>query len=98
MDREESVIGRCEDEFLLPERAAARRAEDEKLLATGEPLADCVECFEAEDGSELWFSENRTALRDESGATVARGKKHAPWFSPASSEAHPAFSALCDGR
>jgi hypothetical protein len=61
MDREESVIGRCEDEFLLPERAAARRAEDEKLLATGEPLADCVECFEAEDGSELWFPEQSGA-------------------------------------
>ena len=39
MDREDSAIGRCEDEFLPPERAAARRAEDEKLLATGEPLA-----------------------------------------------------------
>ena len=70
MDREDSVIGRCEDEFLPPERAAARRAEDEKLLATGEPLADCVECFEAEDGSMLWFSENRAALRDESGAII----------------------------
>ncbi len=70
MEREDSVIGRCEDEFLPPERAAARRAEDEKLLATGEPLADCVECFEAEDGSMLWFSENRAALRDESGAII----------------------------
>ena len=70
MDREDSAIGRCEDEFLPPERAAARRAEDEKLLATGEPLADCVECFDAEDGSLLWFSENRAALRDESGAII----------------------------
>ncbi len=70
MDREDSAIGRCEDEFLPPERAAARRAEDEKLLATGEPLADFVECFDAEDGSVLWFSENRAALRDESGAII----------------------------
>jgi PAS domain S-box-containing protein len=70
MDREDSVIGRREDEFLPPERAEARRAEDEKLLATGEPLADCVESFDAEDGSVLWFSENRAALRDESGAII----------------------------
>ena len=70
MDREESVTGRCEDEFLPPERAEARRAEDEKLLATGEPLADCVEFFEEEDGSILWFSEHRAPLRDESGAII----------------------------
>ena len=70
MDREESVTGRCEDEFLPPERAKSRRAEDEKLLATGEPLADCVEFFEEEDGSILWFSEHRAALRDESGAII----------------------------
>ena len=65
IDREDSLTGRSEDEFLPPERAAARRAEDEKLLATGEPLADCIECFEAEDGSVQWFSEHRAALRDE---------------------------------
>ncbi len=70
MDREESVTGRCEDEFLPPERAKSRRAEDETLLATGEPLADCVEFFEEEDGSILWFSEHRAALRDESGAII----------------------------
>ena len=70
MDREESVTGRCEDEFLPPDRAEARRAEDEKLLATGEPLADCVEFFEEEDGSVLWFSEHRAPLRDESGAII----------------------------
>ncbi len=69
-DREESVIGRCEDEFLPSERGAARRIEDEKLLATGEPLADCLECFEADDGSAVWFSESRAPLRDESGAII----------------------------
>ena len=70
MDREDSVTGRSEDDFLPPERAAARQAEDEQLLLTGEPLADCIECFEAEDGSILWFSEHRAALRDESGTII----------------------------
>ncbi len=70
MDREDSVTGRSEDDFLPPDRAAARQAEDEQLLATGEPLADCIEHFEAEDGSILWFSENRAALRDESGTII----------------------------
>jgi hypothetical protein len=68
--REDEVIGRCEDEFLPPERAEARRAEDERLLETGEALADCLECFEQEDGSLLWFSENRAPLRDETGAVI----------------------------
>ena len=70
MDREDSVTGRSEDDFLPPDRAVVRQAEDEQLLATGEPLADCIEHFEAEDGSILWFSENRAALRDESGAII----------------------------
>jgi PAS domain S-box-containing protein len=70
MDREESVTGRREEEFLPPGRAAARQAEDEELIATGEPLADCIECFEAEDGSVQWFSEHRAALRDESGTII----------------------------
>ncbi|MFZ1107053.1 MAG: PAS domain-containing sensor histidine kinase [Rhodomicrobium sp.] len=67
---EENAIGRREDDFMPPERAAARRAEDEKLLKTGAPLSGCVECFEQEDGSVLWFSENRAPLRDETGAIV----------------------------
>ncbi len=67
---EESAIGRCECEFMPKDRAAIRRAEDEKLLATGEPLADCLEHFEQPDGSVLWYSENRAPLRDESGAII----------------------------
>ncbi len=69
-ESEESVAGRREDEFLPAERAAARKAEDERLIETGEPLADCLECFEQPDGSVLWFSENRAALRDELGAII----------------------------
>jgi PAS domain S-box-containing protein len=67
---EESVIGLREEDLLPPELAASRRAGDETLLKTGEPLADFVECFEQEDGSVLWFSENRAPLRDETGAIV----------------------------
>lgn len=67
---EEDAVGLCEDEFLPPERAEIRRQEDEGLLATGEPLADCLERFEQPDGSVLWFSENRAPLRDESGAII----------------------------
>lgn len=69
-DCEDAVIGRCEEDLLSPDRGAARRAEDERLLATGEPLADRVESYEAEDGSILWYSESRAALRDESGAII----------------------------
>jgi PAS domain S-box-containing protein len=69
-DCEENVTGRREDEFMPPGRAASRRAEDERLLATGEPLADCLESFEQADGSVMWFSENRAPLRDESGAVI----------------------------
>jgi PAS domain S-box-containing protein len=67
---ESSVTGRCEDEFLPPERASIRRSEDEKMLATGEPLADSLERFEQPDGSVLWFLENRAPLRDETGAII----------------------------
>jgi PAS domain S-box-containing protein len=68
--REEDAVGLPEDDFLPPERADIRRQEDERLLATGEPLADCLERFEQPDGSVLWFSENRAPLRDESGAIM----------------------------
>ncbi len=61
---------RREDNFLPPDRAAARQAEEERLLETGEPLADCLECFEQADGAVLWFSENRAPLRDETGAII----------------------------
>ncbi len=67
---EEDAVGLCEDEFLPPDRADIRRQEDERLLATGEPLAGCLERFEQPDGSILWFSENRAPLRDELGAII----------------------------
>jgi PAS domain S-box-containing protein len=69
-ESEESVIGLREEDLLPSERAEARRAEDLKLLETREPIADCVECFEQEDGSVLWFSKNRTPLRDETGKII----------------------------
>ncbi len=67
---EADAVGLREDDFLPPERAEIRRQEEERLLATGEPLADCLERFEQPDGTVLWFSENRAPLRDNSGAIM----------------------------
>jgi PAS domain S-box-containing protein len=69
-ESEESVIGLREEDLLPSERAEARRVEDLKMLETGEPLADCVECFEQADGSMLWFSKNRAPIRDETGKII----------------------------
>jgi PAS domain S-box-containing protein len=69
-ESEESVVGLREEDLLPSERAAARRAEDLKLLETGEPLSDCVECFEQEDGSVLWFSKSGAPVRDETGSII----------------------------
>ena len=61
------VIGETSDRFISPELAQARRAEEERVLATGEPLVDCVDQIIAQDGTIRWLSATKAPIRGPDG-------------------------------
>jgi len=63
------AIGRTADGFVPSALAQKRRMEEEHVLATGEPLVDCVETLMGPDGKALWLSATKAPIR-------ARGRYH----------------------
>lgn len=57
------VIGKTSNGFLSAELAQKRRAEEERVLSTGEPMLDCVEEMAAPDGTLRWFSSTKAPIR-----------------------------------
>jgi PAS domain S-box-containing protein len=58
------AIGKRVDELTTPELARKRRAEEERVLATGEALLDCVERIDGPRGSIRWLSAAKAPIRD----------------------------------
>ena len=64
---DQDLFGRTGDDFIDPERARLRREDEEKVLATGEPVLDSVERIAGADGAVHWLSATRAPLRGADG-------------------------------
>lgn len=62
--RLEDVLGKTMDAFVPAHLAQARRAVEEKVLASGEPEIDYVERFVSADGKARWICSTVTAIRN----------------------------------
>jgi two-component system, OmpR family, sensor histidine kinase VicK len=58
------AIGKTVDELTTPELAGKRRADEERVLATGEALLDCVEKIDGPGGSIRWLSATKAPIRN----------------------------------
>src|SRR5260370_979213 len=54
IDDDIDVIGKTSDSFVTPEIAQKRRAEEDQVLATGEPFVDCAESIPVPAGTVRW--------------------------------------------
>jgi PAS domain S-box-containing protein len=66
----EDVVGRSDDEFPWGRNAAAIRAEDNAIIASGQALLDREDCMRYADGSVHWFLINKLPLHDRDGRIV----------------------------
>lgn len=64
------AIGRTADGFVPSALAQKRRMEEEHVLATGEPLVDCVETLMGPDGKALWLSATKAPIRGTEGDII----------------------------
>jgi two-component system, OmpR family, sensor histidine kinase VicK len=58
------AIGKTVDELMTSELARKRRAEEERVLTTGETLLDCVEKIGGQGGSIRWLSAIKAPIRN----------------------------------
>jgi PAS domain S-box-containing protein len=58
------AIGKTVDELMTSELARKRRAEEERVLTTGEALLDCVEKIDGQGGSIRWVSAIKAPIRN----------------------------------
>jgi two-component system, OmpR family, sensor histidine kinase VicK len=70
VDNDADVIGKTVDGFIANELSRARKAEEEHILATGEPLVDCVEKLTGCDGAVRWLSATKAPIRNSQGKIV----------------------------
>jgi two-component system sensor histidine kinase VicK len=63
LDDNTNVLGKTSDMFVRPEIAQARRAKEEHVLATGEPLVDCVDQISDTAGAVRWVSATLAPIR-----------------------------------
>jgi PAS domain S-box-containing protein len=64
------AIGKTSDGFVSSALARARRAQEERALATGEALVDCVEEIAGADGVVRWLSSTKAPIRSPQGEIV----------------------------
>jgi PAS domain S-box-containing protein len=64
------AIGRSDFDFFEQDKAAAARADECRIIETGEPMSGKVERKELLDGRTGWALVSKIPLRDESGAIV----------------------------
>jgi PAS domain S-box-containing protein len=63
--RTEEVLGKTADTFVSSERAREQRAEEERIFAIGEPVADRIEKRDQADGTVRWFSVTKAPIRND---------------------------------
>ena len=66
----EDVIGKTDAEFASPARAAEALIDEQRVMATGEPIFAKIEHETFEDRPDDWAQTTRLPLRDESGKVV----------------------------
>ena len=64
---EAEVLGKMDSDLFPPEVAAAYRADDQKVLDTGQPVINREGSFTKPDGSVIWFLTSKVQLRDATG-------------------------------
>jgi PAS domain S-box-containing protein len=64
---EVEVLGKTDSDLFPPEVAAAYRADDQKVLDTGQPSINREGSFTKPDGSVIWFLTSKVPLRDATG-------------------------------
>jgi PAS domain S-box-containing protein len=64
---EVEVLGKMDSDLFPPEVAAAYRADDQKVLDTGQPVINREGSFTKPDGSVVWFLTSKVPLRDATG-------------------------------
>ena len=64
---EGEVLGKMDSDLFPPEVAAAYRADDQKVLDTGQPVINREGSFTKPDGSVVWFLTSKVPLRDATG-------------------------------
>ncbi|MGB6220769.1 response regulator [Haloferula sp.] len=57
------LIGKSDADFFPKEFAAQTHADEDQIMATGEPILSKIEKSEAKDGSDAWFSTTKLPLR-----------------------------------
>ncbi len=66
----EALLGKRDDDFYPPDLAAAYRADDRRVMETGQPLIDREEPCTTPDGSRRWMLTTKVPLRDSEGQVV----------------------------
>jgi PAS domain S-box-containing protein len=70
IENESEVIGKTADDLLSPELAELRRAQDERVLATGEPLVDCILRIDGPGSAIRWLSTTKAPIRGAHGEVI----------------------------
>ena len=70
LNREEEMVGRDDYEFYPRSIAEKFRADDARVVGSGDPLTDMVEIFLDEGGSPEWYVTHKFPIRDRAGAVV----------------------------
>lgn len=61
------VVGKTSGEFMAGNIGQKRRAEEERVLSTGEPLVDCIDEVVGPAGTVRWLSTTKAPIRGPSG-------------------------------
>src|SRR4051812_41233035 len=70
LDSPEEVVGRRSTDLFTEETASSFRADDEKVMRTGEPIVNRHECVLQEGRPPRWLSTTKVPLRDPGGEVV----------------------------
>ena len=66
----DEAVGLTDADFFAPAHASAARADELRVMRTGEPLVGHEECEKWPDGRETWVSSTKVPLRDHAGHVV----------------------------
>jgi two-component system, cell cycle sensor histidine kinase and response regulator CckA len=64
------AAGKTDADFFNPEHAQAALADEQRILATGEPMIDKLEWLRRPDGAWRWISATKVPMRDGTGRIV----------------------------